>query len=316
MNNKVNYTLIGLSVVFGLTLMFGFAYWMLKPSNDAQTKKYLIYFNESVLGLNLDAPVKYRGITVGKVTRLRINPKNTEQVAVTVDILKSTPIKENTVAKLTAQGITGLTYINLSQGKNDAPPLEAKAGEKYPVIKTVPSFFEHFEKSLGNVSTQLTATLDKTQQLLNEKNQKQVERLLEHTANIMNKIDKLLNEKTIEHFQRTMNNLDKISYKIDKLVPNIDTFVSRSIAWENEISSSFDVIKGTYISMDKTMQNMAVSFSDSAVSFQKMSHHVNNVMLEGENVIVDLESLLDELKHNPSDLFYKNTEIKTAPGEK
>jgi len=316
MNNKVNYTLIGISVLLGLTMMFGFAYWMLKPSNDADTQKYLIYFNESVLGLNLDAPVKYRGITVGKVTRLRINPKNTEQVEVTVDILKSTPIKENTVAKLTAQGITGLTYINLTQGKNDAPPLKAKPGEKYPVIKTVPSFFEHFEKSLGNVSTQLTATLDKTQQLLNEKNQKQVERLLEHTANIMNKIDKLLNEKTIEHFQSSMDNLDKITYKVDHLVPTIDTFVNRSIAWEGEISQSFDVIKGTYISMDKTMQNMAVSFADSAVAFQKMSHHVNNVMLEGQNVMVDLESLLQEFKHNPSDILYKETQERVAPGEK
>jgi len=87
MNNKVNYTLIGISVLLGLTVMFGFAYWMLKPSSAQETQKYLIYFDESVLGLNLDAPVKYRGITVGKVIRLRINPKNTEQVEVLVDIL-------------------------------------------------------------------------------------------------------------------------------------------------------------------------------------------------------------------------------------
>jgi len=317
MNNKVNYTLIGILVIIGLTTMFGFAYWMLKPSSSSEdTKKYLIYFNESVLGLNLDAPVKYRGITVGKVTRLRINPKNTEQVEVTVDILKNTPIKESTVAKLTAQGITGLTYINLSQGANDAPPLKAKPGEKYPVIKTVPSFFEHFEKSLGNVSKELTATLDKTQQLLNKKNQKQVTRLLEHTANIMNKIDKLLDERTINHFQSSMNNLDQITHKIDQLVPNINTFVDRSIAWENQINQSFDVIKGTYISMDKTMKGMAVSFSDSAVAFQKMSHHVNNVMLESQNVMIDLEGTLGELKHNPSDLLYKETRVRVAPGEK
>lgn len=75
MNNKVDYTLIGLLVVFGLILMMGFGYWLLKPSIEDETAKYLIYFDESVLGLNLDAPVKYRGISVGKVSRLRINPK-------------------------------------------------------------------------------------------------------------------------------------------------------------------------------------------------------------------------------------------------
>jgi len=316
MNNKVNYTLIGILVIIGLTTMFGFAYWMLKPSSSEETQKYLIYFNESVLGLNLDAPVKYRGITVGKVTRLRINPRNTEQVEVTVDILKNTPIKENTVAKLTAQGITGLTYINLTQGANDAPPLKAKSGEKYPVIKTVPSFFEHFEKSLGNVSTQLSATLDKTQQLLNKENQKQIEKFLEHTASIMDKIDKLLDQKTIRHFQNSMYNLDRITYKIDLLVPTVDKFVNRSIAWEEKINNSFDSIKETYLNMDKTMDDMAVSFSDSALTFEKMSHTINNTMLESQNMMIDLEGTLQEFKRSPSDILYKRTEPKIAPGER
>jgi phospholipid/cholesterol/gamma-HCH transport system substrate-binding protein len=316
MNNKVNYTLIGIIVLIGLGLMFGFAYWMLKPTDDAATQKYLIYFNESVLGLNLDAPVKYRGITVGKVTRLRINPKNTEQVEVTVDIRKSTPIKENTVAKLTAQGITGLTYINLTQGANEAPPLKAKPGEKYPVIKTIPSFFENFERSLGDVSSQLSMTLTKTQQLLNEKNQKEIAKLLEKTASIMDKVDKLLDEKTIQHLQNSAVNLEHISYKVDRLVPNIDTFVSRSIAWENEISHSFDVIKGTYVSMDNTMKNMAISFSDSALSFERMSSYVNNTMLEGQNMMIDLQNTLQQFNRNPSAILYDKTAQRRAPGEK
>ena len=77
--------------------------------------------------------------------KIGINPKNTEQVEVLITILKSTPIKSDTVAKLTSQGITGLSYINLSLGSNNAPPLVAKEGQDYPVIKTLPSFFERFE---------------------------------------------------------------------------------------------------------------------------------------------------------------------------
>jgi len=316
MNNKVNYTIIGITVLIGITLMFGFAYWMLKPSNDAQTQKYLIYFDESVLGLNLDAPVKYRGITVGKVTRLRINPNNTEQVEVTVDIIKSTPIKENTVAKLTAQGITGLTYINLTQGANDAPPLKAKEGEKYPVIKTVPSFFEHFERSLGDVSTQLLGTLYKTQQLLNKENQKQIGLLLKRTATIMDKLNKVLDNRTIEHFQNSAANLDKITYKVDALMPHIDNFIDKSILWEENINESFAVIKGTYKSMDKTMQDMATSFSKAQLGFDKMSLNINNTMLESQNVMIDLENTLNDFQHSPSEILYKTTQQRTAPGEK
>ena len=121
MNNRVNYTLVGFVVLFGFSLIVGFTYWLLQPSSEIETKRYLIHFDESVLGLNIDAPVKYRGISVGEVTRLRINPKNAEQVEVLLTILRSTPIKFDTVAKLTSQGITGLSYINLSLGSNDAP---------------------------------------------------------------------------------------------------------------------------------------------------------------------------------------------------
>jgi len=316
MNNKVNYTLVGISVLFGLAVMFGFAYWMLKPSSDEAMQKYRIYFDESVFGLNLDAPVKYRGISVGKVINLRINPKNTEQVEVTVDILKSTPIKENTVAKLTAQGITGLTYLNLTQGANDAPPLRAKEGEKYPVIKTIPSFFEHFERSLGDVSSQLLATLYKTQQLLNDENQKQVGLLLKRTASIMDKMNKLLDEKTIEHFQSSVNNLDSITAKVNNVIPNIDNFINKSVSWENNINNSFESIKLTYLHMNETMANMAVSFSKAQMGFDKMSHNVNNTMLDSQNVMIDLQNTLEEFNHNPSDIIYKKTELKSAPGER
>ena len=143
MNNKVNYTAVGFFVLIGMVLTLGLAFWMLKPSNDNETTRYNIYFDESVLGLHLDAPVKYRGIDVGKVTRINISQSNSEQVQVQATVLKTTPIKESTVARLTAQGITGLTYINLTLGSNDAPNLVAKKGETYPTIATVPSFFEN-----------------------------------------------------------------------------------------------------------------------------------------------------------------------------
>ena len=316
MNNKVNYTLIGIIVLIGFFFMAAFAYWMLKPSNDAATQKYLIYFNESVFGLNLDAPVKYRGITVGKVVRLRINPKNSEQVEVTVEIKKNTPIKENTVAKLTAQGITGLTYINLSQGENKAPPLKAKAGEKYPVIQSVPSFFEHFERSLGDVSSQISETLYKTQKLLDETNQKQIALILQRSATLMQKVNNILDEKTISHFQGSMKNLDDITRKIDRLVPHIDNFIEKSVLWEEKINKSFGSITQTYINMDKTMDNMATSFSDSAMTFNKMSYTINSTMLESQNMMIDLQSVLKELKESPSDIFYKETKTRPAPGEK
>jgi len=316
MNNKVNYTLVGLFVLIGLVLISGFVYWMLKPSGDAQTQKYTIYFDESVSGLNLNAPVKYRGIAIGKVIKLQINPQNSEQVKVIINILRSSPINESTAARLTAQGITGLTYVNLIQGKNKAAALKVLDGQEYPVIKTVPSLFVNIENSLGDVTTQLSSTLDKTDKLLNEKNQKQFSILLNKTANIMNKIDKLLDEKTVSHFQKSMENLNQITYKVDKLVPHIDGLMQKSVKWENNTSQSLASIKKTYLKMNITMKNMNSSLSKAQFSFDSMTHNVNNTLLQSQNIMIDLENTLNNFNHNPSDILYKKTESKIAPGEK
>ncbi len=166
MNNRVNYTFVGLLVIIGFTMIMIFSYWLLKPEQEKETKKYLIRFDESVLGLNVDSVVKYRGIDVGKVSSIKISPKNTEQVEVLITILKTTPIKEKTVAKLTSQGITGLSYINLNLGDNNAPFLKVQDGEQYPVIKTTPSLFENIEKSMDSVSDKISKVLSNIEKYL------------------------------------------------------------------------------------------------------------------------------------------------------
>ena len=320
MNNRVNYTLIGFLVLLGMVLMFGFSYWLLKPSAEDETTKYHIYFNESVLGLNIDSPVKYRGITVGKVTELKINPVNTEQVKVLITILKSTPIKSDTVAKLTSQGITGLSYINLSLGSNNAPPLVAKDGEEYPVIKTLPSFFERFEKSLGSVSTKLSKTLSGTEKLLNNENQKHIALLLKRGASFMNRLDEMLDDKTVNHFHSSMRNLERVSNKFDAMMPKIESFIDKSVAWEDKISTSFNSIMKSYLGIKSSMDEIKRAVSSGEFNVKKIASDVvptlNNTLLEMQYLMIKMEDTLNQHERSPSDILYKREQIKKGPGER
>jgi len=319
MNNKVNYTLVGLLVLLGTFLMFGFAYWMLKPSSKKETQIYAIYFDESVLGLNLEAPVKYRGINVGKVTDIRINPKNSEQVEVQVTILKSTPIKENTVARLTAQGITGLSYINLNLGQNNAPKLVAKAGEEYPVIQTVPSFFENFEQSLGSVSGKLSRTLGKTEELLGENNQRNIAIILKRTANVSTKLDLLLDDKTMLSLQKSAKNIESITKKMDTVIPNINKLVDKSVQWQDSISASFSSIMNSYLGIRAAMDEIKRAVASGEFNIKEISSEVvptmNTTFIQMQELMIRVEGLLDQYKRSPSDILYKEEAVKKAPGE-
>lgn len=319
MNNKVNYTLVGFFVLAGMFMIIVFSYWLLQPADEKEVKTYVIYFDESVLGLNLEAPVKYRGVTVGKVTNLNIHQDNTQQVEVHISVLKTTPIKVSTRAKLTAQGITGLSYINLEMGDNDAPLLKKSNGDKYPVIKTIPSFYETIEKSFGDLSTNLSKTLSGTQQLLNEENQQQIKLLLKRSATFMQRIEKLLDEKTIKHLQASAKNLDESSDKLNKMMPKIEHFIDNSVAWENKISDSFGSIMGSYIGIKETMDVFRESLASGEFSLKDITSDliptINNAVLDLQQLMIKTDNILEQYERSPGDILFKQEEIKNGPGE-
>lgn len=319
MNNKVNYTLVGFVVLLGMFLMVGFSYWLIQPSDELKVKTYTIYFDESVLGLNLEAPVKYRGIEVGKITNLKINKNNSQQVEVQISIIKSTPIKTSTRAKLTSQGITGLSYVNLTMGDNGAALLKKIKGDKYPVIKTIPSFFETIEKSFGDVTTNLSKTLDGTQKLLNNENQKQIALLLERSAGFMDRMERLLNDKTIINMQKGMKNFSETSDKLNKMMPKIELFVDNSVEWENKIADTFQSIMGSYLGIKASMDEFKRAVSSGEFNIKNITGSIvptiNNAVLDLQQLMIKTDSILEQYERSPGDLLFKQQEIKNGPGE-
>jgi len=306
-------------VILGIALMIGFTYWRLKPSKEAEIQIYSILFDESVLGLNEDAVVKYRGITVGKVTTLRINPKNSEQVEVLVQILKSTPVKETTVAKLTAQGITGLSYINLTLGVNGAKPLVAKDGDEYPIIKTEVSFFERIDKSIDSISVKLSNTLSGTSKLLNDENQKQMALTLKSTAAFMQSMETLLSDDFIDNTHASMKQLNSATKKLDEMMPKIDKFIDSSMEWEDKIALSFASIMTSYTGIKGSMSEIERAVASGEFNFKEIASDVvptlNNTLIEMQYMMIKIQSALNKYERSPNDIIFKQEEIKKAPGE-
>lgn len=319
MNNKVNYTAVGFIVLFGIISIFGFAYWLIKPTDNQEMKKYVIYFNESVLGLNVDAPVKYRGISVGKVLKLSINPKNSEQVRVLIAISKDTPIKESTVAQLTAQGITGLTYINLFMGDHNGKELKAKHGEEYPVIQSIPSFMQGLEDSFGSVSSKLSSTLVKTSELLRAENQRNFSELLKNSADMMAKANKLLDDKTIQHLQSTAMHLDNATKALEAMMPQIQSFLKNSKDWEKSIKISFDSIADSFVGIKDSMKGIKDATRDGVNhlndSTTKLTPALQSTLLDTQNLLIEMQSVLDQYKRSPSDMLLRKEKIQMGPGE-
>ena len=71
----------------------------------------------------MQAKVRYRGVNVGKVEALELDPNDVRNTLIRIRIKKTIPVTMGTTAKLGYQGVTGLAHVLLEDTGKDASPL-------------------------------------------------------------------------------------------------------------------------------------------------------------------------------------------------
>ncbi len=184
MNARISYTLVGLFVIgLGAALVAG-VLWLGSSGAGRHYNRYLVYTTESVSGLSRDGVVKYRGVDVGRVRDIRLDPDNPERVRLLLEIEQGTPIKTDTVATLEARGLTGLAYVNLAGGSREAPALPARQSPPYPVIASRPSVWGRLDRNIGTLLENLVEASQQLRTWLSDDNRQLLVRTLDHLERI------------------------------------------------------------------------------------------------------------------------------------
>ena len=170
METKANHLAVGGFILLSVAGLLAFVLWLGKAEIDRESDAYSIRFSGSVSGLNTASTVRYRGVPVGTVTDIRIDPDNSEQVLVIVEVTQGTPIKEDAVAALEMQGITGLVNVQITGGSKNSALLVAKEGEPLPVIASVPTTLEELFENIPQLLARATVLLDRAMLLLSDDN--------------------------------------------------------------------------------------------------------------------------------------------------
>ncbi len=114
MENKAHAFAAGLFVLVVTALLVALAAWLTRDTGERRI--YEISSPEAVNGLQSQAPVRYRGGAVGKVTGIGFDPKAMGNVLVTLALDDSAPVTRSTYASLGFQGVTGLAFVQLDDG--------------------------------------------------------------------------------------------------------------------------------------------------------------------------------------------------------
>ncbi|MGZ8548510.1 MAG: MlaD family protein [Sulfuricurvum sp.] len=317
MESKVNYTLVGVFVLTLSAALIAFAFWLAKYSQDGQNyHQFKVYMTESVSGLTPEATVKFHGVDVGIVESIGINPKNSEEVELTLKIKKETPIKVDSSAVLKFYGVTGLAFIEIIGGTKNAPLLSTSPQS----IATIKSSLS--DESLSNIASKLSATLDRA--------------------------DRLFSNQNIENVAQTLEHLRSLTQQIDDYQSEIKILLQRSIAFENNATDSFvamnnaaDNVKNTSANFNTLVETKMTTTLESLETTSRESHalickieasvdrgdydlrsisspaiaEMGELLEQTRTLTNEMETTLRALRESPSDVLFKQSKPNPGPGE-
>ena len=159
MERKASYTIVGLLTLVLIGIASGFTYWFVQSGFNNSYTTYNVEFNFPVDGLIKGSEVHFNGIKVGEVTLLKIGKINTSQIIATVKIDAEVPVKTDSMATLEPQGVTGLAYINIQPGSENAKIIKIDPLAPTPVIRATESRLSKLLSGSGSVIEDAYETL-------------------------------------------------------------------------------------------------------------------------------------------------------------
>ena len=185
METRANYVAVGAFVLLLLAGAVVALLWLARAQYNRESTYYDIYFTGSVTGLAQGSAVRYNGIQIGRVVEIRIDPQNTSQVRATIEVDQAaTVIKSDAVASLEVQGLTGYPFIEITGGSQEAPALQRREGERYPVIASKPSGLQQVVTSAPEALARLIEVADRLALLFDEKNRVALSETLENLRRV------------------------------------------------------------------------------------------------------------------------------------
>jgi phospholipid/cholesterol/gamma-HCH transport system substrate-binding protein len=180
MEREANYVAVGAFVLLLLAMAVGFVLWYSETGDRRSYQRYEVYFDGSVFGLSEGGSVRYLGVSVGRVVRIGVDPRDAGRVRVIADIYEDTPITENTVARLALQGVTGLLFVDLKPADPGKPPGEIPPDTQFPVIPSERSDFDVFVSSLPDAVAKASEVLNRMSAVLSDQNIQSVTETLDN----------------------------------------------------------------------------------------------------------------------------------------
>lgn len=316
MENKAHALAAGLFVALLTVLVLGLAAWLTRDTGIRDT--YEITTREAVTGLQAQAPVRFRGVDVGKVAQVGFDPKKPGNVLLRLEIDREAPITRETYATLSYQGVTGLSFIQLEDDGQVTTRLQPN-DEVPPRIPLRPGLLAKLEERGEKILTQVEEVTVRVNKLLGDDNQKRMAMALENISGAAGAIDQLTRRVDLTMTQRVNPALTEATITlrgVQKTAADVSRTADEFAKAANTFGQVADRINATDGPIDR-LASGADSLSGAADQFGRSTlPRVNRMADEATRTVRTLSRAINELSENPQALLYGAGTSQPGPGER
>ena len=288
-----SYARLGFFIVLTLVLLLVTAVFFIQRLKKRPAIGMVTYTTDNVFGLDVSSAVRLRGVPVGRVTDIRVNPHGTivqidfemfldrlNTIGLDVSRLRTLTdvggVFPHLRAQLMGNPITGEAYLLLDQPENPPPPMELGFKPNRPYVPSVPSPFEIAQDRLPVLLDRANATL---------------ETLREIVARMPDSLDRS---------DRFFDNTDRIMRESDIPTLSADSrkFFATTSAQIEQIRSDMDGVIGSEGSLVKFSEEAraAIKAADLPAATQAAREAADNSRLAADDLRRTLPAIRDSLQ--------------------
>lgn len=308
METRANYALIGAFVLMAAAAVIGFSLWLGSSQFNRDFAQYDVVFPGPVT-LEEGASVRYIGIKVGEVDSVRIDRRDASMVRARLRVDRSTPVKTDSTAIIDFAGITGVTFVQINAGSDDAGPLLPPPYEEVPVIKAGETPLAALFDGGAQVMAQAGVTMEQLSGLLTEEN---IAALSETLANVRDITSALSAEdaallaqslETLAALERAGDNLSEASGDITSVAASVD---QELVSLNVELKALVEQLNGATGNASEMMTESTKAIQAATLLVEGgASDTVQQTSLAAQELrvlISRLDRLTRELEQNPQGL--------------
>jgi phospholipid/cholesterol/gamma-HCH transport system substrate-binding protein len=292
MENRSHALIAGLfALLLGLSAVA--ALWWFGGKKEA-TNQYVVVTKKTITGLNLQAQVRYRGIRVGKVETIELDPHDFSNILIGISVDRNIPVTRGTTAKLGYQGITGIAHVLLEDSGKDTQSLEGENGE-LPRILMQDSLMQELSDVGGETLRNARDLLDKANDVLSPENRQSISRSLANLEVTTARLSQLLAPENVRVFSSTLVKTEQAVGQAGPFFAEARDLVSSLKSASEKLNATLDASSGDGIGA------LLPRLNDLADELGSSSRQLNRV--------------LQNVEDSPQSLIFGRQNALPGPGE-